>query len=60
MDDGSNRCVGWRNAADTDTSSVLASILSDERDRFEALSEADRWEEAKMLYRIVVDDYNRR
>ena len=55
-----DRFVGWSNPDDNGTGGAIASILSDEKDRFEALGQQERWDEAKMLYRVAVEDYNRK
>ena len=57
---GVDRFVGWSNPEGKCTGGAIASILSDEKERFESLGQQERWDEAKLLYKCAVDDYNRR
>ena len=57
---GVDRFIGWSNPDDSGTVGAIASILSGEKERFEALGQQERWDEARLLYKVVVDDYNLR
>ena len=57
---GVDRFIGWSDPDDSGTGGAIASILSDQKERFEALDQQERWDEARLLYKVVVDDYNHR
>lgn len=51
--------AGWKND-DDGTRHAVSAIMAEEKRRFNALAAEDRREEARLLYKVMFEDFNRR